>query len=95
MSLASEGEEIPEQNDNLPQQQDVQGLRRSRSAAKANITKKIKELTEWKMVCENITEAQVKAKEFTDRWRSSMPPIQNVTLRLMTNMISKSIRKSI
>jgi hypothetical protein len=62
MSVASEGEEIPEQNDNLPQQQDVQGLRRSRSAAKANITKKIKELTEWKMVCENITEAQVKAK---------------------------------
>jgi hypothetical protein len=95
MSLASEGEEIPEQNDNLPQQQDVQGLRRSRSDAKANVTKKIKELTEWKMVCENITEAQVKAKEFTDQWRSSMPPIQNVTLRLTTNMISKSIRKSI
>ena len=45
-------------------QHDVQALRRRRSAAKANITKKIKELTEWKMKCENTSEAQMKVNEF-------------------------------
>ncbi len=39
---------------------------RSRAAAKANITKKIKELTEWKMTCDNLIDARAKVKEFSD-----------------------------
>jgi hypothetical protein len=87
MSVASEGKEIPEQNDNLPQQQDVQGLRRSRSAAKANITKKIRELTEWKWFVRKLQKPESKLNNSLTWWRSPMPPIQNITLRLTTNMI--------
>ena len=39
-------------------------LRRCRSAAKANITKKIKELTEWRTNCQSVEEAISKVKEF-------------------------------
>lgn len=41
-------------------------LSRSRSAAKGNITKKIKELTEWQMTQRDIVEAQEKMAEFDD-----------------------------
>ena len=41
-------------------------LRRSRSAAKANVTKKIKEITEWKINCQSLDDARSKIKEFSD-----------------------------
>ena len=45
---------------------DLQQLRRKRSAAKANITKKIKELTEWINSSRTAQEVQTKIKEFED-----------------------------
>ncbi len=48
----------------------VKGLRRSRAAAKANITKEIKGLTEWKMTCDNLIDAQAKVKELSDMGES-------------------------
>ena len=41
-------------------------LIRSRSAAKANITKKIKELTEWQITCGSVYEADEKLRTFVD-----------------------------
>ena len=41
-------------------------LRKSRSAAKANITKKIKEVTECFSNCENVADVRLKAQEFHD-----------------------------
>lgn len=45
---------------------DLQRLRRKRSAAKASITKKIKELTEWINSSRTMSEVQSKVKEFED-----------------------------
>jgi len=41
-------------------------LRKSRSAAKASITKKIKEVTECFSNCENVADVRLKAQEFHD-----------------------------
>ena len=45
---------------------DLQRLRRKRSAAKANITKKVKELTEWVNSSRTATEVQIKIEEFAE-----------------------------
>ena len=63
-----EREEGPVENFSmgLDHEQEVQRLRRSCSAAKGNVTKKIKELNEWKMSCESLGDARLKFKEFED-----------------------------
>ncbi len=66
MSLVSGGKETTDEVANLTKEEHVKRLRRSRAAAKANITKKIKELTEWKMTCDNLIDARAKVKEFSD-----------------------------
>ena len=47
-------------------EQDVSYLRRKRSAAKGILTKKIKELTQWRMQCQSLSEAKLKITEFED-----------------------------
>jgi hypothetical protein len=69
MSNVSEregGEEtlVNDRSTDLDQEREVQRLRRIRSAAKGNVTKKIKQLTEWKMRCESFGDANLKCEEF-------------------------------
>ena len=60
----TEGDAVPDVQAN--QESIILQLSRSRSAAKANITKKIKELTEWQMTCGSVYEADEKLKTFVD-----------------------------
>ena len=52
-------------NDGIRHEKSLQ-LRKSRSAAKASITKKIKEVTECFSNCENVADVRLKAQEFHD-----------------------------
>ena len=66
--MASDSGEITDRKADLTtlESLEFQRLRRSRSAAKVNIRKKIKELTEWKMSCQSLNDARIKTKEFAD-----------------------------
>ncbi len=69
MSNVSEregGEEtlVNDRSTDLDQEREVQRLRRIRSVAKGILTKKIKQLTEWKMRCESFGDANLKCEEF-------------------------------
>ena len=68
--MASDGEGSTYQKETeLNAMLDLQRLRRKRSAAKANITKKIKELTQWINSSRTATEVQTKIEEFEDMSR--------------------------
>jgi hypothetical protein len=54
----------------LDLEREVQRLRRVRSAAKGNVTKKIKQLTEWKLRCESYEDTNVKYEEFKSTVRN-------------------------